>query len=65
MMEQSYSCEGHGDAIFVAGLDDVVVANAATRLCHILHARLVCPLDIVAKREKGVSISGGASVDSH
>ena len=54
MMEQTHAREGHGDAVFVAGLDDVVVANAATGLCNIFHATLVGSLDIVAEGEEGI-----------
>ena len=33
----------------------MVIANTAARLRHILHAALVCPLDIVAEGEEGVT----------
>ena len=54
MMEQSYASECHGDAILVAGLDDIIVANAAAGLCNIFHAALVGALDVVAEGEEGI-----------
>ena len=44
MMEQADAGEGHGDAVLVARGNDMVVADAAAGLCHVLHAALVCNL---------------------
>ena len=54
MVEQSHVCEGHDHIVLVAGLDDVVVTDTATRLCDILHATLVCALDVVAEGEESI-----------
>ena len=54
MVEQSHVGEGHGDAIFVAGLDDVVVADGAATLRDVGDAALMRALDVVAEREEGV-----------
>ena len=54
MMEQTHTREGHGNAVFVAGLDDIVVANAAAGLCNVFHATLVGTLDVVAEGEEGI-----------
>ena len=62
MVEQAHAGEGHGDAVFVASLDDVVVAHAASGLRHILHAALVRALDVVAEGEEGVRAEGHAGV---
>ena len=55
VVEQAHASEGHGDAVFVAGHDDMVVANRAAGLCDILHATLVGALDIVAEGEEGIT----------
>ena len=54
MVEQSHVSEGHDHVVLVAGLDDIVVADAATRLCDILHATLVCALNVVAEGEESI-----------
>ena len=53
-MEQSYAGERHSHAVLVAGLDNVVVADRAARLCDVLNARLVSALDIVSEGEERV-----------
>ena len=55
MMEQAYTCKRHGDAILVAGVDNIVVAYAASSLCDILYAALVGTLDVVAEWEEGIA----------
>ena len=54
MVEQSYSCEAHCHAVFVACLDNIVIADRTTRLCDILDAALVSALDIVAEWEESI-----------
>ena len=54
MMEQSDVGEGHGDAVFVAGLDDIIVADGTTGLCYKLNATLMSTLDVVAEGEESV-----------
>ena len=54
MVEKSDTCKCHGDAILVAGHDDMVVANAATSLGYELNTTLVGTLDIVTKGEEGI-----------
>ena len=55
MVEQSHVGEGHGDVIFVAGFDDIVVADGASCLCDVLHTALVGTLNVVAKGEEGIA----------
>ena len=55
VVEQSYTREGHGDAVLVAGHDDMVIANAAASLGNVLNATLVSALNIVAEGEEGVA----------
>ena len=62
MMEQSNACECHCDAVLVASHDDVVVADAATGLCNILHTALVGALHIVAEWEEGIATKADASI---
>ena len=54
VVEQSHVSEGHGHIVFVAGLDDIVVTDAAAGLCDVLHATLVGALDVVAEGEESV-----------
>ena len=54
VVEQSHVSEGHGHIVLVAGLDDIVVTDAAAGLCDILHAALVSTLDVVTEGEESV-----------
>ena len=58
MMEKSYAGHGHGDAVFVACFNDVVVANGASGLGDVRYATLVCALNVVTKGEEGVAAQG-------
>ena len=60
MVEQTDARECHGDAILVARIDDVVVADRAARLRNKFYAALVCALNVVAEREKRVAAHGNA-----
>ena len=55
MVEQAHAGEGHGDAVFVAGHDDMVVTYRAACLGDVLHATLVGTLNVVAEGEEGVA----------
>ena len=54
MVEQAHAGEGHGNAVLIAGFDNMVVAHAAAGLCYVGHAALMRPLDIVAEGEESV-----------
>ena len=54
VMEQADVGHRHCDAVFVAGLDDVVVADGAAALRDVGDAALMRALDVVAEREEGV-----------
>ena len=54
MVEQTYAGEGHGDAVFVACLDDVVITYGTAGLSNVLHATLVGSLHVVAKGEESI-----------
>lgn len=54
MMEQADTCKGHGNAVLVASLDNMVVTNTASSLCYIFHTALVGTFYVVAKREECV-----------
>ena len=62
VVEEAHVGEGHGDVVFVAGHDDMVVAHGAAGLGDVLHAALVGALDVVAKREEGVAAEAYAAV---
>ena len=54
-MEQAQTGKGHSDAIFVAGFDNIVIADGATCLGNVLHTATMSALNIVAKGEEGVT----------
>ena len=54
MMEQSNTSKCHGDAVFVARHDHMVVANASACLGNKLYTTLMGTLDVVAEGEEGV-----------
>ena len=54
MVEQTDASEGHGDAVFVASHDDMIVADRATSLGDELHTALMGTLDVVTEGEEGV-----------
>jgi hypothetical protein len=54
VVEESDVCHGHRDVVFIAGLDDIVVADGAASLGDVFHATLVRALDVVAEGEEGV-----------
>ena len=55
MMEQTHTCEGHGNAILVAGHNDMIIAYGTTCLSNVLNTTLVGTLDIVAKGEESIT----------
>ena len=57
-MEQTDAGKCHGDAVFVADFDDIVVPNGAARLGDILDAAAVGALDVVAEGEECVGTQG-------
>ena len=65
MVEQADACEGHRDAVLVAGHDDMIVAYAATSLGYELHTALMSTLDIIAEGEEGVRAKGHLCVLSN
>ena len=58
MVEQPYACKRHGNAVLVAGHDDMIVADRATSLSNELHATLMGTLDVVAEGEEGIGAEG-------
>ena len=62
MMEEAHTCERHCDAILVAGINNIVVANRTACLSDVLYAALVRTLDVVAEREEGVGAEGDAGL---
>ena len=62
MMEQTHTSEGHGDAVFVAGHDDMIITHRTTSLGDILHTALMSTFDIVAKGEERITAQTHFSV---
>ncbi len=55
MVEQTHAGKGHRNAVFVAGLDDIVISHRAAGLGNELHATLMGAFDIVAKGEESIT----------
>ena len=53
-MEQTDACKCHGDAVFVAGFNDMIVTYRASCLGDVFHAALVRALDVIAEGEEGI-----------
>ena len=41
MMEETNAREGHRHSVFIAGFYHIIIAHAATSLCHVLHTAFV------------------------
>ena len=54
MVEKANTCERHCNAIFIAGLYDIVVTHGATSLSNVLNTTLVSTLDVVAEGEERI-----------
>ena len=54
MMEQPNSRKCHRHVVFITDPDHIVIPHGSARLCDILYAALVCPLNVIAKREECV-----------
>ena len=52
MMEEADACECHSDAVLIASLDDIVIANRTTSLCNVLHTTFVSTFNVVTKWEE-------------
>ena len=54
-MEQPHTGKCHDHAVFIACINYKVVAYGTARLRHIGNAALLCPFDIIRKREKRIA----------
>ena len=54
MMEQTDTCEYHSHSVFIAALDYEVISDGSAWLGDVLHAALMCALNIVREREERV-----------
>ena len=59
-MEQPDAAEGHRDVVFIAGVDDLLVADGAAGLNDGGHAGAAGPLDVVAEGEERIRAEGHA-----
>ncbi len=55
MMKQAHAREGHGNAVLIAGINDMVIAHAASGLCYVLHTALVSTLHIIAEGKESIT----------
>ena len=55
VVEESNMCKGHGDTIFVACVDNMVVTDATACMCYVFYTALMSTLDVVAKGEEGIT----------
>ena len=56
-MEQPQAAEGHGDAVLVAGVDDLLVADGTAGLHDGSHAGAAGALDIVTEGDKKILLA--------
>ena len=54
MMEQTDPRKDHRHTILVAGFDHQIIPHRTARLGNVFYPALLCPLDIVREREKGI-----------
>ena len=59
-MEQPDAAECHCDAVLVAGVDDLLVADGAAGLDDGRHAGTACALDVVAEGEERIRAEADA-----
>ena len=55
MMEQTYTSEGHGYAILIACVNNMVIAYTTSCLGNIFHSALMGTLNVVPKGEEGIA----------
>ena len=55
MMEETYSCEAHRNAVLVASGNNIVVTHASACFSNPLHTALVSTLDVVAEWEERIT----------
>ena len=55
MMEQPETGKRHGNAVFIAGFNNIVVTDTAACLSDIFNAAALCTFDIIAEREECVA----------
>ena len=55
MVEQAQAAKGHGHAVFIAGVDHLLVADGTAGLDNGGHAAAVRALDVVAKGEERIA----------
>ncbi len=49
MMEEANVSKRHGDAVLVAGVDNIVITDATACFCYVFHTALVSTLDVVSR----------------
>lgn len=54
MMEETHMRKGHCNIIFVAGCNDMIITDGAAALGNKGNTALMCPFDIITKREEGI-----------
>ena len=55
MMEEAQASHRHGNSIFIARFDDIVVADRTTGLSDVIDAAAMSSFDVVAKGEESVA----------
>ena len=60
MMEQAQAGHGHGDVVFIARFDDIVIADGAAGLGDVVDTAAMSPFDVVTKGEESITAQGDA-----
>src|SRR5574344_2419036 len=62
MMKKTDSRKSHGNAVFIACVDDVIITDRTAGLCYIFYATLMCAFDVITEWEKCVTAKSYACV---
>ena len=60
MMEQAQAGHGHGDVVFIARFDDIVIADGAAGLGDVVDTAAMSPFDVVTEGEESIAAQGDA-----
>ena len=53
-MEQTDAGKAHGNAVFVTGFDNIVIADGAAGLCDIFYTTSVGSLDVITEGKESI-----------
>lgn len=54
VVEQTNTGKCHGNSVFIAGFNNIVIPHRTARLCNVLNAALMSPLNIISEGEESI-----------